>query len=352
MHRAARHTLVALGGVTALTAGLISAMSPAGAATEAVANDDPGFVQVYDDNVENLPVVSAEPDCAGDWQDLLYYLRLQTYKPDLFIVQQISNQAQLDDYVARISSDFGEKYAGVIAVANPIVDARRCSAKYHQTNAVIYRTARFSNYGLGNRTWQSQLETSSSGACTNNYQDRTKDVKVKLHDKIADRDLTVASVHWPTSSPGSYGGGPPCAQANAGEAVDELHEDGYGGDLLIFGGDTNISDVNWDASGDPYRAWYSWLNADLGGAGGYRDAVYSLCMGTDDVKGCLQARSTFGTKRIDFMFAKKSSGLPTIDGRDTIAFNDADQADITLTGTDRTDMNYSDHRAIAARIHY
>lgn len=318
----------------------IAAQAPADV-TIAAANNDPAFVQVVNNNVENLPTVDLQ--CPGDWQDLVYYLKRAPLKPDVFTVQQISNQAQLNSYVSRLSNDLGEAYAGVIAEASPKAMNSPCGApKDHQTNAVIYRKARFTDRGLSARTWQAQSD--ESGSCANNDQARTKAVKVRLHDKIANKDLTVASVHWPTGT----SGGTACADSNARESAAELTEDGYGGSLRIFAGDHNISDLT---SGGSFRSWFRLLNGDLGGSLGYRDAGYAGCGGN---KACLGDNWTIGgDRRIDFVFARKASGgLPGVTGFHTITFNEGDAADKAETGSDRADRNYSDHRAVMARIHY
>lgn len=312
--------------------------------TIAAANDNPAFVQVVDNNVENLPTVDLA--CPGDWQDLVYYLKRAPLKPDIFIVQQISGRSQLNSYVSRLSSDLGESYGSVIAEASPAAMNSPCGApKDYQTNAVIFRSARFTNLGLGSRTWQAQ--SNESGSCANNDQARTKAVKVRLRDRIANRDLTVASVHWPTSA----SGGPPCADSNARETAKEMTEDGYGGSLLIVGGDLNFSDIAWHTAGDPYRSWYRAMNGDLGGTHHYRDPGYTACAGS---KSCLSNNWTIGgDRRIDFLFARKpSGGLPTTSAFHTITFNEGDAADLAETGTDRADRSYSDHRAVMARIHY
>ena len=332
---------VAVTAVGAVLAGPADGSPAPTAAAAAVANNDPSFVQVYDNNLENLPTVDLA--CPGDWQDLVYYLQRAPLKPDIFTVQQISDQTQLNSYVSRLSNDLGEAYAGVIADPSPAAMNSPCGPpKDHQTNAVIYRKARFTDFGLGSKTWQAQSD--ESGSCANNDQARTVAVKVKLHDKIANKDLTVASVHWPTAA---SGGGVDCSESNAREVAAELTEDGYGGSLLIFAGDHNVTDVNDSGS---FRPWYTLLNGDLGGSLGYRDAAYTACGGS---KSCLADNWTIaGSRRIDFLFARKPGGLPVVDHFHTITFDEGDAADQAATGSDRTDRDYSDHRAVMARVHY
>jgi hypothetical protein len=329
--------------------GLAVLQAPATAAPAAGApNTHAGFLQVAVNNVENLPTVDLA--CPGDWQDLVYYLDQQEYRPDIFLVQQISDRAQLDDYLDRLSAQFGETYKGVIAEQHPAAMNSPCGApKDYQTNAVIYRAARFtleSDPSSVTKRWQAQADLGQG--CVNNNQARTKAVKVRLHDKIADKDVTAASVHWPT---GNHGG-TPCTASNAKEDAAEMTEDGFGGSLLLFGGDANSSDRT--SAGD-YRGWYKSLNGDLSGQYGYRDALYDHCAAAaGTTEDCLSDNWTIGgSRRIDFLFAKKSGGgVPSVTDAHTITFNEGDAADLAATGTDRQDRNYSDHRSVRARVYY
>ncbi|NGN65491.1 hypothetical protein G5C51_16500 [Streptomyces sp. A7024] len=339
-----RRGLLLAAAAAALGAGIASVPAPAAQAATGAPNNDPAFLQAYVNNVENLPTVGLQ--CPGDWQDLVHYMKLQTYRPDVFVMQQISNQTQLNSYTARLSQEFGETYRAVIAEPSPAAMNSPCGApKDHQTNAVIYRTGRFdlkSDPNAETKRWQAQSD--ESGSCANNDQARTKAVKVRLHDKAANKDVTVASVHWPTAA----SGGPACAESNAAEAAAELTQDGYGGSLLIFGGDANITDLD----GAAYRGWYAKTNGDLGGSRGYRDGVYAACAGD---KACLAKNWTLSgtSRRIDFLFARKGAGgLPATSDAHTVTWDEGDAADKQLTGDDRADMNYSDHRAVRVRVHY
>ncbi|MDT0379859.1 hypothetical protein RM572_13925 [Streptomyces sp. DSM 42041] len=336
-------------GLVAAAATAATLLSPTAAAAPApgAPNDDPAFVQVAVNNVENLPTVGLQ--CPGDWQDLVYYLDRMPYRPDLFLVQQISGRQQLNDYTARLSSQLGEEYRAVIAENSPKAMNSPCGTpKKYQTNAVVYRAARFSlesDPDASVKRWQAQSDL--GGGCTNNNQARTKAVKVRLHDRVAGRDLSVASLHWPTAAHG----GKPCTESNAREAVTEIREDGFGGDLLILGGDTNSTGLT---SADNWRSWYASTNGDLGGSYGYRDALYADCAASGGVKDCLKDEWTLSSgRRIDFLLARRGSGgLPAVTAADTVEWNDGDQADQDATGSDRADRHYSDHRAVTARIHY
>lgn len=308
------------------------------------AADDPGFIQVYNDNVENLPTPGLK--CHGDWQDLLYYMKIQKHKPDVYLVHQISGKKQLNKLVSKMEKMFGEKYAARIADPTPKKMKSPCGApKAYQTNAVIFSTERFSVANDKNNTWQAQA-VNAKGKCVDNHQSRTQAVKVKLTDKLSGKQVTAASVHWATGN----SGGPPCAKGNAREVAEELAASGYGGDLRIVGGDFNYSDVS---SGSKYRGWYKAMNGDLKGKLGYRDVVFDKCAATAEPRACLKANWTSGSgKRIDFLFAATPGGLPKVTGTHTVTYNEGDAADREVTGTDRADRDYSGHRAVRALIHY
>ncbi|WP_255945698.1 hypothetical protein [Streptomyces odontomachi] len=355
-----RKTCAVLLGVSALLGTVLCAPYAAGAAphaapVEAVPNTDPGFLQVYDANVENLP--TSTETCKGDWHDLMYYMRLQRYRPDIYLVQQLSGQDQLDLLLSRMEEHFGEKFEGVVAEANPKEGGGTCGPeKDYQTNAVIWRADRLEltlSQSPDNR-WQAQYapDPDQPAYCVNGTASRTKGVKALLHDRIADKDVTAASFHWPTQTNG--GGTAACAVSNAGELSNELTEDGYGvADLFVAGGDTNRGASTHNGQ-DDWTDWYAATNADVGGAHGFRDAVYQGCGGDAVCAGeNWSIQSDSGPRRIDFLFAREPGGTPA-DTSDTVVpdFDDADQADIALTGDDNQDLNYSDHRAVGSRVHY
>ena len=108
----------------------------------ATVNKSPAYLQVDDDNVENLE--TANERCRGDWKDLVYYMKVQHRAPDLFLVQQVSNKAQLNKLVATMSRKLAGTYAGIIAKRHPRPMHSPCgAAKAYQTNAVVYRKGRF-----------------------------------------------------------------------------------------------------------------------------------------------------------------------------------------------------------------
>ena len=115
----------------------------------------------------------------------------------------------------------------------------------------------------------------------------------------------------------------------------------------MLGGDANATD------GAGGGKWSLLINGERGGSLGYRDVVYSTCLGHGD---CMARQWTIrgrSRRRIDFLFARKpGGGYPGVSGESTVTFDSGDRADRAVTGHDRASLSYSDHRAIKARIHY
>jgi hypothetical protein len=312
----------------------------------AVANPNAKFLQVYDNNVENL--LTSGATCPGDWQDLIYYMATQPYAPDLFLVQQIS-PAELATLLGRLDSQFQLNYGGIISDLKVGDKIGKCNGeKPVQQNAIIYRTGRLSPVADSTVSWQSKHEVDS--ACVANDQDRTVGVRTTFTDLLnTGKTVTAASVHWATDA----STGPPCATTNATEAAAQLAKPGS--NLTIMAGDANITDLN---SSNEWRPWYAKMNGDLGGSLGYRDAIYDDCRENTDgtaaaIKACLPWTLVDTDRRIDFLFGRLANGTqPYVGSEHTITFNEGDAADLALTGSDRADLGYSDHRAVTARIHY
>lgn len=282
-------------------------------------NNSPDFLVVYNNNIENmLPV-----DCdGGDWNKLFAYIKAQPTTPDIFVVQQISNATQLKALTTRMTVELAGTYAGVIAIASPgsMGYASACGKqKNQQTNAVIFRTDRFT-YEATTR-WRSDAPdnwNAGTGGCRNlddtpTSQDRVENVAVRLHDRVAQQRVTVASIHWPTNS----WFGPKCAAENmreANRAVDNL-----GGTLKIVAGDANTS-----------KGTEGWWNdaIDLG----FRDPIAETCPSS----GCPDSTSTLGSRRIDFLLVKSGHGFS---GAKTISESS-------------TGGKYSDHLALRANVYY
>ncbi|BCL13170.1 exonuclease/endonuclease/phosphatase family protein [Micromonospora sagamiensis] len=300
---------------TTATIGVVSA-TPASAAV----NTSPSFLVVYNNNIENwLPA-----SCADDkiWSRLVNYIKGRPLSPDIFTVQQVSNQTQLDTLTRYLSDQLPGTYAGQIAIANPgsMGYTSTCGKlKNQQTNAVIYRSDRFTyedatrwrsdapeNYNTGTGPCQNLEPTSSS-------QDRVHNIAIRLHDNIANQDVSVASIHWPTNT--WYG--EQCAAENIREADEAMTR--LGGTLKIVAGDANTG---------PGTA--GWWNDAIGF--GYRDPIAERC-GTPH---CPPEHNTLGSRRIDYLLVKSGNG-----------FNNAGTISTSLTGG-----AYSDHLAVAAYVNY
>lgn len=308
-------------------------------------NEDPRYIQVYINNVENLK--SAGETCEGDWTDLIFYMKSYKPSPDLFLVQQISNSAQLDTLVQRMNTELVGAFDGIIAEAEPKAGNFPCGHdKDQQTNAIVFRTGRFEKTGLRD-DWLAWASDGGDG-CMESNQPRTRAVLATLHDKIADKDVTVASIHWSTAS--GTGDDPACAKKNIDDVHAHLHKAEFAADLYIFGGDFNESDRN---ANNDYRAWYAKANGNLGGAFNYRDPVYRMCEPLD-LLACLADNWTIGNgNRIDMMFAQDGQGCRAKTRHaHTVTFNEADDAAAMFEGQDQAGLDYSDHRAVRAEVYY
>jgi hypothetical protein len=329
-------------------------------------NVDPGHLQVYDANVENLPTPSENdpnPECAGDWHELMRYMQKRPLKPDVYVVQQLNDRDHLELLLKRMKEYFGEEYEGVLAENDPESQpAGDCKKyKHRQTNAVIWRSARFEQLlpdpalpgEWAGKRWQAQRQYTvqtpppPTEVCDNNTQTRTRGVKVKLHDKVSGKDVTAASLHWPTGA----SEGPPCGRSNAGELSDELTEDGYGGaDLYIAGGDTNTADLTQKGE---WTDWYRDANGAIEGSRHhFRDAVHTKCGGSVD---CLRENWTLWNpepdpgehrRRIDFLLGRKE-GAAMPEMTDVVVPPLCAHEPVC-----EGELRYSDHRAVGARVHY
>lgn len=307
-------------------------------------NDDPRFIQVLDDNIENLELPTEF--CRGDWTDLIHYMRDMRPQPDIFLVQQISNRAQLDVLLRAMNRSLRSHYEGIIADPSPRAFGSPCRApKDFQTNAIIYRSDRFNPTGE-RRTWQPYARI--DGACRRSGLSRTLYVMHTFRDRVARRDVTAVSLHWSTN--GGGGSDPACAERNVEDLERVTSLPAFAADLLVIGGDTNEPDR---ASADGFRPWYRAMNADHGGTGaGFRDPIYARCERSDRFARCLDDQWTIGEeRRIDFLFARRGECLPATGRAHTVTFDEADAAARRASGGDSS-LSYSDHRAVHAEIYY
>lgn len=332
--------------------------------TSVAVNDDATKILIYTNNVENLPTskiaAGDASTCVGDWQDLIYFMKQMGGAPDIFLVQQISNADQLDNkFVPKLRELLGVDYGTIIAEASPAYwNAADCSAKHYQTNAIVYRKARFSYVSGSKQTFRSVVD--ENGQCVTAEPARYVNVSAKLQDKMQPwnggyKEIAVASVHWPVVDG--------CGVTNAVK-TDIIMKSYSGAQMYVWGGDINLPEFNTPGSNSSgYKSWYVRTNAALGDPStlGYRDAMYDGCDAkTSDetsLKQCLVDNATmkFGS-RYDFLFAKyksayKASAASTSDPR-TVSFDAADQADAQLSGSDNADLGYSQHRAVSAFFYW
>ncbi|MEO8703159.1 MAG: hypothetical protein ABI867_24145 [Kofleriaceae bacterium] len=282
-------------------------------------NNSADFLVVYNNNIENMLPTS----CNGpDWNKLFAYIKAQTKSPDIFIVQQISNSTQLKALTTRMTNELAGTYASVIAIASPGsmgYDSVCGKKKNQQTNAIIYRTDRFT-YEATTR-WRSDAPDNwkaGTGGCKNlddtpTSQDRVENVAIRLYDRVAKQKVTAAAIHWPTNT----WHGPECADENIREANSAV--DSLGGTLKIIAGDANAT-----------KGAQGWWNDAI--ALGFRDPIAETCPSS----GCPDSTSTNGDRRIDFMLVKSGHG-----------FSGARTINESSTGG-----KYSDHRALRADVRY
>lgn len=298
------------------------------AAAAGKVNTSPDYLVVYDNNLENLLpprcYVDEKLEDRIDWNRFFRYLKAQARSPDIFTVQQISNTAQLNALTARMSSELAGTYKGVIAVPQPgsMGYPSACGKlKNQQTNAVIYRTDRFTYEDSTH--WRSDAPDdwkAGTGACKNlsddripTSQDRAENVAVRLYDRIAKKRVSVGSIHWPTK----HWNGPSCADENMKEANAAL--DSLGGTLKIVAGDTNAT-----------RGAKEWWKEARGF--GFRDPIDETCPSS----GCPDSTSTNNTSRIDFLLVKSGSRFSSVR---TVSEKSAGG-------------KYSDHLAVRANVYY
>ncbi|MEV0328852.1 hypothetical protein AB0H63_20740 [Micromonospora echinospora] len=317
--RTSRIVRSAVAALTTVLATTVVGLTGATAAQAAV-NTSPNYLVVYNNNIENwLPA-----SCADGliWDRLITYIKARPLSPDIFTVQQVSNQTQLNALTQRLSDELPGTYAGQIAIADPgsMGYTSTCGKmKNQQTNAVVYRSDRFT-YEAATR-WRSDAPEdydAGTGPCRNleptrSSQDRVHNIAVRLHDRVAGQDVSVASIHWPTDTWHAS----ECADENIREADEAMGR--LGGDLKIVAGDTNAEP---DTAG--------WWNDGKGY--GYRDPIAEKC----GSRNCSSAYDTLNSRRIDFLLVKSGNGFSNV---------------ATVTET-MTGGAYSDHRAVTAYVNY
>jgi hypothetical protein len=317
MLRTGAATLLSAGTVGALAFAAFTGAGTASAGEEAAAAEP---LVVYNDNIENmLPSKCAEGE---EFSRFLAYLEKQGKALDVFTVQQISDDEQLAALTKQLTDRLPGTYAGRIAIPEPGsmgYDSPCGKLKNQQTNAVIYRTDRLTP--AKETRWRSDAPEDpddGSGPCRNleptkTSQDRVHNIAVRFTDKATGKDVTVASIHWPTDRWHAS----ECASENMQETADAVGR--LGGTLQLAGGDTN---ADYDVD--------DWWNKgrDLG----FRDPVAEQCGGPD----CPPEYNTTKNHRIDFVLAK---------GVDKFT-------DVATLTDEKVGGAYSNHRAVTARVGY
>lgn len=337
------------------------AVSPADPAEVALReNDDPDWLVVWTNNIENM---------LYDWKDLVHEMEVDERAPDLFLVQQLSGQQELDRLVAFMERRLGVDYTGVVAQPDPTHDrfGAQVLPRPGVTTGIVFRTARFEartqdgwfpfGTGFDGQAQRCDRRTTNSGYET---------LRLRLHDRIADKDVVAVSLrHWTWH---------PCSTKNLQDIVDGSVDDSDDGDarnrhagfgqraaLHLIGGDFND---RVDGQGGGLACWYRMMNRDVPAGRcsttrdlGFTDPLWQACDG--DVA-CVQRRGG-----IDWLFARRSDGAPVRTRHfDIVSWGDAEAASVAATGGDgpsntRARQGYDDvgdrysgHRARKAWISY
>ncbi len=167
MNRLIRVTLVlALGGLLAA--------EPAGA--QVVGVDAPGaVVQVWQVNIKQLE---------RNWQGFIERMAVSDFKPDIIIVQELSNAAGNSDFT-RFLNAVNERFAPT-SYAGAHGDPSGIGTG-ESTFAVFWKTSRFSQTGVDRWT------VMAGGSCST----PEKKLAVNLFDNLQGGNLVAASVHFP-----------------------------------------------------------------------------------------------------------------------------------------------------------
>lgn len=304
-------------------------------------NSDAHKVLVYSNNVENM---------VYDWKDLLYFMKLQPSRPDIFLVQQMTDRARLDELTTAMSKILGVAYAGEVAQDHPtnVRVGDEVTPRPTVTTGIIYRVGRFDE--LSHDTWFPFGATNTTGAtdCSLRHDSSSYEtIRLRLHDKVANRDVTVVSLRHPT--------GAPCPGENFADIDARLraHED-----LTIVGGDFNDNPTDVKPGGS---CWYRSVVGKMtacAGAPGYHfsDPLYDDCAG--DMT-CVKQR-----QNIDFIFGRNDLHAAKTSAYVRASFEDGNAANIAVKGSDGLSnttakngfedatTDYSQHKARAAFFWY
>jgi hypothetical protein len=322
-------------------------------ATEIRSNRDPDRLVVYSVNIENM---------IFDWKDLIYAMEEEPLRPDIFLVQQVTDRREMNRLVEFMERRLGGAYRGVVAQAEP--DDRRFQGQVRPrptvTTGIVFRSGRFDlvakdswmPFGKG---FKNQRQTCDERSSHSGYET----LRVRLRDRVRGVDVIVVSLrHWTWH---------PCSSKNVLEIVRGKRGGGNGhaglgsGALHIVAGDFN--DDLFDAGGG-YKCWYRYMNGGLGRGRcdsdldlGFTDPMFEAC---DGARRCVDRNNG-----IDHIFVRRGDGSPARTSRyHEISFAEAERASRVITGGDgRSNVrsrdgyddagsNYSQHRARRAYVFY
>jgi hypothetical protein len=307
-------------------------------------NRDPGRLVVWSNNIENM---------IFDWRDLVHAMSEDELRPDIFLVQQITDRAEMEQLTDFMKSRLGVDYTGIVARAHPR-DHRfqgQVIPRPTVTTGIVFRTARFElrnkdsfmpwGHGFADDPGRCDVRADHTGYET---------LRLRLFDKKAEKNIVAVSLrHWTWH---------PCSSKNVREINRDL---GQGAALHIVGGDFN--DRLFDGDGG-YACWYRQMNRSVGEARcandedlGFTDPLFVAC---DGERACVKNRSG-----IDSIFVRRSDGARArTDHFDIIQFDQAHRASVRATGGDGPSntkardgfedagRNYSQHQARRAYLYY
>lgn len=317
-------------------------------------NRDPNRLVVYSNNIENM---------IFDWKDLVHEMEVHPLRPDIFLVQQVSDRDELDRLIAFMSRRLGVDYDGIVAQNEPTHHrfGGQVLPRPRVTTGVIFRSSRFDvvnhhDWMPFGRGFKNGPKTCSERSNNSGYET----LRVRLRDRLANEDVVVMSLrHWTWHA---------CSSKNLAELVAGNDTEGpnrhprlgSASALHIVGGDFN--DRIFSRTGG-YACWYRQMNRSVPAGNcknvdyGFTDPLYAECNGSSE---CMRRRAG-----IDSLFVRRSDGRPARTSNfDIISYEQAHRASVRSTGGDapsnlrnRDGYNdvagrYSGHQARRAYVYY
>ncbi len=324
------------------------------ASEELITNSRPDRLVVYNLNVENM---------LFDWKDLVHDMARDDLRPDLFTVQQVTDERELERLAAFMTRRLGVSYVGVVAQANPPDRRFQDQIRPHPTvtTGLIFRDRRFdvvtkTSWRPWGKGFADQPKTCDERSPHSGYET----LRVKLFDTRAQKHVVVTSLrHWTWHS---------CNSKNLFELADgwdtgaNAHPGlGSGAALHLVAGDFN--EPAFDGDGNA-KCWYRQMNGSLRQPTcanerelGFTEPAFEACGGD---KAC-----TNRLTGIDFVFVRRSDGVKArADHFDVVSFDEAHRSSVAATGGDgpsnleRRDgyddqgPDYSQHHAMRAFVYY